>query len=149
RGGRGCVLRDLPARRHGPGAQRGLTPGRAALYRPLGVSRSATASPGYSERWGVWGAMSGPPISEAWRSIEERHGFAGVLRALGGLGGHVGAPHFRSLAEYRGAPRLRRGTPSVGGFGGPCRGPPFPKPGGVSRSATASPGCSERWGVWG
>src|SRR5213593_4464240 len=30
----------------------------------------------------------------ACRSIEERHGFAGVLRALGGLGGHVGAPHF-------------------------------------------------------
>src|SRR5207245_1310126 len=30
----------------------------------------------------------------ACRSFEERHGFAGVLRALGGLGGHVGAPHF-------------------------------------------------------
>jgi heme A synthase len=27
------------------------------------VSRSATASPGRSERWGVWGAMSGPPMS--------------------------------------------------------------------------------------
>ncbi len=25
--------------------------------------------------------------------IEERHGFAGALRALGGVGGHVGAPH--------------------------------------------------------
>ncbi len=27
------------------------------------------------------------------RVIEERHGFAGALRALGGMGGHVGAPH--------------------------------------------------------
>jgi len=25
--------------------------------------------------------------------IEERHGFPGALRALGGVGGHVGAPH--------------------------------------------------------
>jgi hypothetical protein len=27
------------------------------------------------------------------RVIEERHGFAGALRALGGVGGHVAAPH--------------------------------------------------------
>jgi hypothetical protein len=27
------------------------------------------------------------------RAIEERHGFPGALRALGGVGGHVGAPH--------------------------------------------------------
>src|SRR5437660_11378405 len=26
-------------------------------------SRRATASPGRDERWGVWGAISGPPIS--------------------------------------------------------------------------------------
>src|SRR5438445_9753870 len=32
-------------------------------------------------------------------------------------------------SEYRGAPRLRRGAPSVGGVGGPCRGPAFPRPG--------------------
>src|SRR2546430_6558514 len=44
---------------------------------------------------------------------------------LGGLGGHIGAPHFRSLAEYRGAPRLRRGAPSVGGFGGHVGAPHF------------------------
>jgi hypothetical protein len=25
--------------------------------------------------------------------IEECHGFAGALRALGGVGGHIGAPH--------------------------------------------------------
>ena len=27
------------------------------------------------------------------RVIEERHGFPGALRARGGVGGHVGAPH--------------------------------------------------------
>jgi uncharacterized protein (DUF934 family) len=27
------------------------------------------------------------------RVFEERHGFPGALRALGGVGGHVGAPH--------------------------------------------------------
>ena len=27
------------------------------------------------------------------RVIEERHGFPGALGALGGVGGHVGAPH--------------------------------------------------------
>ncbi len=31
---------------------------------------------------------------KAWRGIEERDGLAGTLRALGGLGGHVGAPQF-------------------------------------------------------
>ncbi len=25
--------------------------------------------------------------------IEERHGFPGALRALGDVGGHIGAPH--------------------------------------------------------
>jgi hypothetical protein len=29
----------------------------------LAISRSATAEPGRDERWGAWGAMSGPPIS--------------------------------------------------------------------------------------
>jgi hypothetical protein len=27
------------------------------------------------------------------RVVEERHGFPGALRASGGVGGHVGAPH--------------------------------------------------------
>jgi len=27
------------------------------------------------------------------RVIEERRGFPGALRALGGVGGHLGAPH--------------------------------------------------------
>src|SRR5207253_2020416 len=42
-----------------------------------------------------------------WREIEARHGSAGARRALGGLG-HLGAPHV--LARERGAPRLRRGA---------------------------------------
>src|SRR5712692_5972832 len=51
----------------------------------------------------------------------------------GGEGGNPESPANRprkipqSLSEYRGAPRLRRGAPSVGGVGGPCRGPPFPR----------------------
>lgn len=32
--------------------------------------------------------------------IEERHGFPGTLRALGGMRGHVGAPHIISLARF-------------------------------------------------
>jgi hypothetical protein len=28
-----------------------------------------------------------------WPVIEERHGFPGALRALGGVGGHFEAPH--------------------------------------------------------
>jgi hypothetical protein len=27
------------------------------------------------------------------RLTEKRHGFPGALRALGGVGGHIGAPH--------------------------------------------------------
>jgi len=34
--------------------------------------------------------------------VEERHGFAGALRALGGLGGHVGAPHVKLVKLLRG-----------------------------------------------
>ena len=35
------------------------------------------------------------------RSIEERHGFAGAIRAVGGIGGHIEEPrpHDRPLAE--------------------------------------------------
>ena len=31
--------------------------------------------------------------------IEARHGFAGARRALGGMGGHFGAPHLDSVAD--------------------------------------------------
>src|SRR5438552_3049614 len=31
----------------------------------LRLSRGATAPPGRPERWGVWGAISGPPITQA------------------------------------------------------------------------------------
>ena len=30
---------------------------------------------------------------KALRDVEERHGFPVVLQALGGVGGHFGAPH--------------------------------------------------------
>jgi hypothetical protein len=32
-------------------------------------------------------------MSDVRRVVEERHGLPGALRALGGVGGHVGAPH--------------------------------------------------------
>src|SRR5207245_7020007 len=69
-------------------------------------------------------------------TVEERHGFAGVLRALGGLGGARSPRRSRSATalpgcserwgvwgapgapDGRGAPRLCRGAPSVGGSGG-------------------------------
>jgi hypothetical protein len=42
-------------------------------------------------------AMPPPPSDHChqmgWRGLEERHGFAGTLRRLGGMGGHFGAPH--------------------------------------------------------
>src|SRR5205823_13096832 len=87
------------------------------------------ASRGGDERWGVWGAISGPPTLE-WTNrdarTEERPGFAGTRRTLGGLGGHFGAPqpNVESRREDRGASRLRRDATNAGGFGGPFRGPP-------------------------
>src|SRR5437016_669155 len=56
---------------------------------------------------------------------------------MGGLGAMSG-PDLN-----RGAPRLRRGATSDGGFGGHV-GPPC-----ESRRAPAPPGRDERWGVWG
>src|SRR5947207_6044748 len=61
--------------------------GRIAAYRTRARSRSATAPPGRSECWGVWGAISGSPIS-----IAARHGSAGARRALGGVGAISGPP---------------------------------------------------------
>src|SRR3989442_931802 len=52
-----------PAGGEGRGAGRGLPPGARPLNKPPGVARSATASRGCPERWGVWGPMWGPPIS--------------------------------------------------------------------------------------
>ena len=43
----------------------------------------------------------------ACRSIEERHGFAGAVRALGGMGGHVGAPHQKGPDARRRPPAAR------------------------------------------
>src|SRR2546422_2404091 len=61
------------------------------------------------------------------------------------MGGHFVAPE--DATRNRGAPRLRRGATNAGGYGGPFRGPRGRNA--KSRSATASPGRDERWGVWG
>src|SRR3989454_6053464 len=72
------------------------------------------------------------------------------MRQLTAPGGAIPAARFwtRSLSEYRGAPRLPRGAPSVGG-----RGAPRLRRGATSvcgsRRATTSPGCDERWGGMG
>src|SRR6266849_4333911 len=48
-----------------------------------------------------------PHAAQKCPGVEERHGFAGVLRALGGMGGHIGAPH-------QTGPDARRRPPAVG-----------------------------------
>src|SRR5919201_5029004 len=74
------------------------SPGRAERWGYEAISgrrafpRRATASPGRAERWALWGHF-GPP-----RIPETRHGFAGARRAVGGMGGHFGAPHLYSRA---------------------------------------------------
>src|SRR3989442_10976947 len=154
-GGSGGPFRGPASLAEPVGVSRGATasPGRPERVGGRGAPRLRR---GATSGWGVWGAISGPRISRgACRSIEGCHGFAGAPRAcggsrrataspgrderLGGLGGHFGAPHLsRSLSEYRGVPRLRRGAPSVwgvearhgfagarravGGSGGPFRG---------------------------
>src|SRR6059058_2010781 len=52
------------------------------------------------------------------RETEERHDSLGARRALGGVGGHFGAPHVQRDNRNRGAPRFTRGATSVGGWGG-------------------------------
>src|SRR6266403_4728398 len=63
-----------------------------AMSGPLAPDRGAPRlGRGASERWGVWGAMSGPltsmggPCRGRSRRIEERHGLAGARRTLGGV----------------------------------------------------------------
>src|SRR6266404_1924833 len=98
-----------------------------------------------------WRAFRGPPSSAT--AIEARHGFcrgatsaggfrgllrgphhlrrlsrratafAGARRALGGLGGHVGAPII--CDGYRGAPRLSPGRDERWGVWGAMSGPPI------------------------
>ncbi|MBI2219348.1 MAG: sulfite exporter TauE/SafE family protein [Candidatus Rokubacteria bacterium] len=84
-------------------------------------SRRARVHPGPGERRGVWGAISGPPQAE--REPETR---PGVLRAVSERRGVWGAISGSPQAERE--PEARPGSPgpcpSVGGFGGPFRGPP-------------------------
>src|SRR5207249_536902 len=62
-------------------------------------------------------------------------------RTLGGLGASSGP----LATQSRGAPRLCRGAPSVGGVGGQFGAPRDA----IQRGATALPGRPERWGGWG
>src|SRR5437773_9890995 len=59
------------------------------------------------------------------RETEERHDSLGARRALGGVGGHFGAPHVQRDNRNRGAPRFTRGATSVGGCGGHFGAPTF------------------------
>src|SRR5213593_3493333 len=84
------------------------------------------------------------------------------MRQLTAPGGAIPAARFwtRSLSEYRGAPRLPRGAPSVGDRGAPrlrrgatsvcgsrrATASPGRDERRGSRRATASPGRDERWG---
>ncbi len=89
-------------------------PGGRSTCRAL--SRGATAAPGSPERWGAWGPFEAPHLNGAPRLRRPDPG-AFEDRLV------PSAP--ATAARSRGAPRLRRGAPSVGGLGGPFRGPPF------------------------
>src|SRR5207247_654935 len=84
---------------------RSLSEYRGAPRLPRGAtsvcgSRRATASPGRDERWGSRRATASPGRDErVW--VEARHGFAGARRALGGMGGHFGAPHIQLVEHHR------------------------------------------------
>src|SRR5216117_1005795 len=148
-------------------------------------SRRVTGFPGRAERRGVWGARRIRGASRVSRDapsvggfggpdeFEARHGFPGTRRALGGLGGPTNSRRvtgFPGRAErrgvwgarrIRGASRVSRDAPSVGGFGGPDEfearhGFPGTRRalGGLggptnSRRVTGFPGRAERRGVWG
>src|SRR5438874_11119879 len=81
--------------------------------------RSATIHSGRDARWGVWGAISGPPTFSATTDTEERHDSLGARRALGGGGGHFGAPHVEGETGGRGARRSTRGPTRVERRGAP------------------------------
>ena len=71
--------------------------------------------------------MAGAP--RAWGSLEERPGCAGALRTLGGLGGHLGAPHITDMEgpavkRFVTAPSISSSMSRSGHFsGGPERFP--------------------------
>src|SRR6266403_867884 len=81
---------------------------------------------------GHHGSAGAPSVWE-WRAFRGPHhlrrlsrratAFAGARRALGGLGGHVGAPII--CDGYRGAPRLSPGRDERWGVWGAMSGPPI------------------------
>jgi len=62
--------------------------------------------------------MSTPFVGERHGLPEERAGSPGALRALGGVGGHVGAPQIRKVEERAGSPGALRALGGVGGHVG-------------------------------
>src|SRR5207249_7522139 len=86
----------------------------AADRRPL-ARRGRRAARGGGLRDGATLGRS-PPAGGV--GIEGWHGFAGPPRALGGLGGHVGAPHFQRWRSSTKSPCVARGcTHAMSGRG--------------------------------
>src|ERR687891_283768 len=67
--------------------------------RHRGPSRVSRAG---AERWGEGRPYRGPPLQRSSRAVP---GFPGRRRALGGVGGHIGAPHSNG---HRGPSRVSR-----------------------------------------
>jgi hypothetical protein len=93
----------------------------------------------------------GEAITDLYHSLSSEAGSSSPNRgALGGLGASRSAPAPLGRAErwgawgHRGAPRLRWGAPSVGGLGGPFRGPPSSR---VSGSRVRRVGAAPRAGT--
>src|SRR5437660_4232034 len=114
--------------------------------------RSATAIPGRAERLGFGGHFGAPSRR---REPEERHGYAGARRTLGGLGAISGPP--AGDASQRSATAMP-GRAERLGFGGHFGAPIYKTrsrdrwPGSPPRRAVTddgAPGRHERWEVWG
>src|SRR5438270_890531 len=125
----------------------GRTFGGMGRFRPPQVHpatpRSTTAAPGRDEHLGAWGRFRGPPSPS--RNTEGRDGCAGARRTFGGMGAISGPP--KSIAQHRGARRLRRGATNIWGHGGDFGAPQVHRA--TPRSATAAPGRDEHLGAWG
>src|SRR5439155_10623763 len=80
--------------------------------------RSATIHSGRDARWGVSGAISGPPTVSATTETEERHDSLGARRALGGVGAISGPPTFSATTETEERHDSLGARRALGGVGG-------------------------------
>jgi len=72
----------------------GWSTSRAPAFAPLVPSAAETAvAVVIAAVGGLAGAKAGRWLGDALQGLEDRHGSAGAVRTLGGLGGHFGAPH--------------------------------------------------------